>query len=76
MVVLKVIKLFIYDSIKSKKMFYVIVVIDIEFFRVMVFEENLEKKFISGNIIVLLDYFGMYGFLVIYEYFSVFEVKS
>nr|ABB00055.1 lupus susceptibility protein p202 [Mus musculus] len=75
-VALKATKLFTYDSIKSKKMFHATVATDTEFFRVMVFEENLEKKFIPGNTIALSDYFGMYGSLAIHEYSSVSEVKS
>ncbi|GAB1285742.1 Interferon-activable protein 202 [Apodemus speciosus] len=75
-VVLKATKLFTYDSIKNKKMFHARVATETEFFRVMVFEENLEKKFTPGNSIVFSDYFSIYGSLMIHQYSTVSEVNS
>lgn len=76
MVVLKATKPFTYDSIKNKKMFHATVATVTEFFRVMVFKENLEITFTPGNIIVLSDYFSISGSLMIHQYSTVSEVNS
>lgn len=73
--VLKVIELFVYDMIEEK-MFYVIVVTEIEFFRVKVFDIVLKEKFILNKVFIILNYVGCNGFINIYSVFSVLEVND
>lgn len=53
-----------------------VVTVETEFFRVKVFEKNLQEMFTLKRFIVFLDYFGSYGSLVIHKASSVSEVTN
>lgn len=75
-VVLKATELFTYDSSENKNMFHATVRTETEFFRVMVFNENLRGMFTPGKAIALSNYVGIYGSLVIHEYSRVSEDQN
>ncbi|XP_007639193.1 LOW QUALITY PROTEIN: interferon-activable protein 202-like, partial [Cricetulus griseus] len=75
--VLEATKAFTVSLQEIKKMFHATVVtVETEFFRVKVFEKNLQEMFTLKRFIVFLDYFGSYGSLVIHKASSVSEVTN
>ncbi|KAH0516045.1 Interferon-activable protein 203 [Microtus ochrogaster] len=74
--VLKVTEPFTYDLIFDKRMFHATVATEYEFFRVKIFDPVLINKFIPNKIIAISNYFGLNGFLEIYEFSCVSDVDK
>ncbi|CAO2638474.1 Interferon-activable protein 204 [Lemmus lemmus] len=74
--VLKVTEPFTYDLIDDKRMFHATVATENEFFRVKIFDPVLKNKFIPNKIIAISNYFGLNGFLEIYQASCVSDVDK
>ncbi|KAL1769808.1 hypothetical protein HispidOSU_014422C [Sigmodon hispidus] len=73
--VLKVTEPFTYDLSENKRMFHATVATENEFFRVKVFDTDLNNKFIPQKIIAISNYTGFNGFLEIYRASCVSDVN-
>nr|XP_048304794.1 flocculation protein FLO11-like [Myodes glareolus] len=74
--VLKVTEPFTYDLNDGKMMFHATVATENEFFRVKIFDPVLKNKFIPNKIIAISNYFGLNGFLEIYQASCVSDVEK
>ena len=74
--VLKVTEPFTYDLNDGKMMFHATVATENEFFRVKIFDPVLKNKFIPNKIIAISNYFGLNGFLEIYQASCVSDVDK